>query len=415
MKLLLLILRNVGRNKLRSVLTALAVLFLVVVFSLLTTVLRFLDRTMQQKASDIPVVLTERYRFPSRFDRRHLEQIVYPGSKLNSELSQLPGFRHEKHTLWHFIFFTIDPERKDKNLQFGVIATLPEKIPLMIDELEGLDPKLCELMKKPPRSRLENAGILMGPERLAMIKKKVGDVFRATAISHHEGTGTRQPIEMELEIVGELPGESRWTQSALMDYAYLDRVLHKKESELDGKIMLGWLKFEDQASANQASELIERDIADIKSEIASTAMSRFMDPYKAILNGVKFFLIPAIVLVMALIVANAISITVRERTTETAVLKVLGFRPQQILFLILGEAVLIGAIAGFLGAAMTYVLVNRGGGIKVPMGFFPVFFVPGQVLWWGAALGVATALLGGIIPAWRARTVKVAEVFSKVT
>ena len=45
---------------------------------------------------------------------------------------------------------------------------------------------------------------------------------------------------------------------------------------------------------------------------------------------------------MALVIANAISISVRERRTEMAVLKVLGFRPGQILVLVLGEALLIG-------------------------------------------------------------------------
>ena len=42
-------------------------------------------------------------------------------------------------------------------------------------------------------------------------------------------------------------------------------------------------------------------------------------------------LVPAIVITMAMILANAISISVRERLTEMAVLKVLGFGPGRIL------------------------------------------------------------------------------------
>jgi putative ABC transport system permease protein len=200
-----------------------------------------------------------------------------------------------------------------------------------------------------------------------------------------------------------------------MDYAYLDRILKEKKSEMDGKIMLGWLKMDDQESASQSSAVIEQHISDIKSEIASSGVSRFMEPYKALLNGLKFLLVPAILAVMTVIVANAISITVRERTREMAVLKVLGFRPPQILFLVLGEGLLIGILAGAVGAALTYVLVNYWrGGIKIPIAFFPVFFVPAQVFWWGPTLGAATAMLGGIIPAWTARKVRVSEVFAKV-
>jgi len=414
MKLFLLICKNMRRNILRSVLTALAVIVLVVIFSMLVTVVRFLNLAMSQRAGDVPVVLTERYRLPSRFDRRYLEQIVHPGSTLNRELRQLSGFDGEKYTLWHFVVFTLDPTMQDKDKQFFAIATIPEKIPAMIDDLEGLDPQLCELMKRPPRSRLDNAGIVVGPDRLKTIGKKVGDVFKALAFSHRDGTGSRQPIEMELEIVGQIPENSRWAQAAFMDYAYLDRVLKEKKNELDGKIMLGWLKFGDQESAGTGSGIIERDITDIKSEIASTSIGRFLEPYKDLLNGIKYLLIPAIVIVMTIIVANAISITVRERTSEMAVLKVLGFRPQQILTLVLGEGFLLGVLSGTIAATLTYLLINARGGIKLPIAFFPVFFVPAHVFWWGPTLGVLTAVAGGIIPAWIARNVKVSEVFSKV-
>ena len=41
-------------------------------------------------------------------------------------------------------------------------------------------------------------------------------------------------------------------------------------------------------------------------------------------------------------------------------------------------------------------------------------YVPADAVWWGIAIGTGTALLGSILPAWTARNVKVAEVFSKV-
>src|SRR5262249_9895208 len=202
---------------------------------------------------------------------RHLEQIIYPGSALNDELCQVAGFHAEKHTLWHFVVFTLDPELKDKDLQFFVIATFPEKIPTMIDGMDNLDPRACERMKKPPRSGLANAGLLMGSDRLAKLNKKVGDVFKARSVSHREGTGARRPIELEFEIVGKVPASSRWAPGAFMDYAYLDRVLKDKNSELDGKINLAWLKVDDLDSANAVSGAIERSIPDIKCETAATS------------------------------------------------------------------------------------------------------------------------------------------------
>ena len=53
---------------------------------------------------------------------------------------------------------------------------------------------------------------------------------------------------------------------------------------------------------------------------------------------------------LSLVIANAISISVRERRMELAVMKVLGFRPLQILVLVLGESLLLGVTAGFVAA-----------------------------------------------------------------
>ena len=83
--------------------------------------------------------------------------------------------------------------------------------------------------------------------------------------------------------------------------------------------------------------------------------------------------------------------------------------------LVLGEALAIGSIAGLTSAVLTYLLINDVlGGIKFPVGMINSMYVPGDAVWWGIGIGVGTALLGSFVPAWTARNVKVAEVFSKV-
>jgi putative ABC transport system permease protein len=118
---------------------------------------------------------------------------------------------------------------------------------------------------------------------------------------------------------------------------------------------------------------------------------------------------------MALIIANAISISVRERRTEMAVLKVLGFTPGRILALILGEACLVGGVGGLLSAAFLYGAIHIGmGGFPFQIAFFPKFDIYIDSIWWGFLFGTITSLLGSIVPAWSARTIKVSEVFAKV-
>jgi putative ABC transport system permease protein len=116
---------------------------------------------------------------------------------------------------------------------------------------------------------------------------------------------------------------------------------------------------------------------------------------------------------MVLLIANAISLNVRERTNEMAVLKVLGFQPWQLLVLVLGEALLLGAGSGLLAGSLIYFIANSLlGGIKLP-GSQP-FPVPWTAILWGTSVGGATALIGSVLPAWKARTVKASEVFARV-
>lgn len=411
MKLFRLILKNLFRNKVRSILTALAIFLLVAIFTLIATVIRFLDNQMAEQSKDVLAVVTERYRIPSRFDRKYMEDVATTGSTLNSNLSNIEGFHGENTNVWHFTLFTLDPTMQDKDTFFFVIACWPEKINTMVDGMKGFDDdgKWANLMKHPPVSGVDNIGILLGPERLKKLNKKVGDVFKATSIVHKGADGKQ--VEFELEIVGELPGGSRWAQGGFMDYEYLNRVLKAVNCDLDGKVNLGWIMTDTQQSAIQSAGTIESYLPDVKCETLSSAVSRFLEPFKDILWGVKWLLVPAIFTVMTVIVANAISITVRERRMEIAVLKVLGFGPNQIMFLILGEGVLLGTVAGGLSALTVWALMNN---VKLQILFFGGFNVPDEAIAWGFGAGAVTAAIGSIIPAISARWIKVVDVFSKV-
>ena len=138
----------------------------------------------------------------------------------------------------------------------------------------------------------------------------------------------------------------------------------------------------------------------VKCETASSGIASFLDAYQDLLFGMRWLLVPAILVTMALVIANAISISVRERRIEMAVLKVLGFAPNQILILVLGEALLIGCVSGVVSGWVTKFLINELiGGISLPIAFFGKFFVADAAPWWGLTIGAATALAGSLVPA----------------
>ena len=227
------------------------------------------------------------------------------------------------------------------------------------------------------------------------------------------------------EYVGVFP-EGRYDQSAVMNRDYLNdafdayaRNTGKKHPLAEKTLGLVWLRLKDQDAFNKVADQITSSsrftAPAVKFETASSGISSFLEPYRDLLWGLKWLLVPALLATMALVIANAISISVRERRTEMAVLKVLGYGPGRILALVLGEALLVGAGSGFLSALLTYGLIHvLLGGIKFPISFIPMFDVYIDALWWGVLFGGVTAFVGSIVPAWSARTVNVSEVFAKV-
>jgi putative ABC transport system permease protein len=187
----------------------------------------------------------------------------------------------------------------------------------------------------------------------------------------------------------------------------------------DKTLGLVWLRVDNKADYERvAAQIMSSPLyanPAVKCESASSAVTTFLESLKDIFWAMRWLLAPAVLVTLSLVIANAISISVRERRMEIAVLKVLGFRPGHVLGLILGEAVLIGALSGLASAGGAYVLVNRvAGGINFPIAFFSKFFIPVEAVGWGLAVGTLTAFAGAIVPAWSARAVKVADVFAKV-
>jgi putative ABC transport system permease protein len=152
----------------------------------------------------------------------------------------------------------------------------------------------------------------------------------------------------------------------------------------------------------------------VKMETESSAYGAFLDVFRDLLWALQWLVIPAILATMCLIVANAISISVRERRTEMAVLKVLGFGPKTVVFLVLGESILLGLAGGLLSSGLLYLAITGMGGVPFPIGFFPKYNYPIDMVIFGGLIGFGTSLLGSIVPALSSLSVKASQVFAKV-
>jgi ABC-type antimicrobial peptide transport system permease subunit len=105
---------------------------------------------------------------------------------------------------------------------------------------------------------------------------------------------------------------------------------------------------------------------------------------------------------------NTMLMSVLERTREIGVLRALGWRRRQVIGMILQEALALGVIGGLcgillgIGLGWSLVLLPQIGDMLVPQ------YSP-QLLLEMLAVAVATGLLGGLYPAWRATRMQPVE------
>ncbi len=412
-----LILRSLMRNFLRTSLTYLAIFVLTFVLCAIWSILDFLTALTRQQDGNLKGIITEKYQIPSQMKPSFRENVI----KLIKELppEQQPEVIEDNIMTWAFVGGTLDPEKKTKDNSIFFFCLEPKAVLKMMPGLEDLTGEqqrrlaaAAQRMDEDPRS------VVIGAAKLKEMKKRVGDRIRVTSLNYKD-------LVFDFTIIESFPEGTRWEQSACMNRQYLKSSLDNyagekgKEHPLAEKCMnLIWVRLPNEKAFEALSDKIaspKEFTPAVKMEIESSAYANFLSPYKSLLFFFRWFLSPGLLIITTLVISLVIGIGVRERRTEIAVLKVLGFKPPTILTLVLGEALLVGILSGFISTVTAFTMINAIGGIPLPIGFFGKFFIPENALWWGAAIGAVTSLLGSIIPAINAFLIKASQVFSRVT
>jgi putative ABC transport system permease protein len=402
--------KNVRRNLLRTILVSMAISVLSLVVTAVWSILVPLDAYLMHKTADIKAIVSERWQVPSQMPYSYAPTLERGAPSDRDDIT----IKDEDSMTWSFYFGTTDPAKMSFENFVWFFVMDPRKAPTMMDELEHIDPAYIEAMTKKPQ------GVIMGKDRLKALQKQIGDRMRVTAV------GNYKDLDLEIEVVGIFPDLPNYNQAGIMNRDYLQNSLDAYERQKRQKhpaawanLDMVWLRVPDSKSFGKLTNQIMSSplytTPAVKCETASAGSSAFFDSYKDLLWIFKWLVVPSLLIGMSLVMALAIGISVRERRTEMAVLKVLGFTPGRIMALVLGEAVLVGALSGLLSGLFCYALVNGTiGGIPLPLAWIAMWPILADAFWWGTLFGMVTALVGSIWPAYSARRIKVSEVFAKV-
>ncbi len=386
-KFIILVMKSLGRNKVRTAVTGLGVIVLVAIYAIVTNVTSAVKRKISA-GDQTRLIVSERWTMPSQMPVR-----IIP------EITNLPGVK--SWTSWtFFVGFCDKVPRSDR--QAAVLAVHPQTLREMH---AGLD----ELAEETYDDWLATKdALLVGPAMMQKMGWRVGQqvtVFGARF----------PPVDVSFKIIGTIPG-AEWASALFCRQDYLADA--SQSGDIVNAILLS-VESEERAkelAASLSREYENRQPA-LKIETESAGVARFAARSTAVLQIVDA--VVAILLIdMVIILSNSISISVRERRVEMAVLKVLGFQPLHIAGMIIGEAMLVGGLAGTVGTAIVCTLSTLTQNGTLPLqqwnAFLLQFPVPWTAVGWSGLLGASVGLTGSVFPAMASRKVKVSDVFARI-
>jgi putative ABC transport system permease protein len=199
-------------------------------------------------------------------------------------------------------------------------------------------------------------------------------------------------------------------QSMLFHWKYSD-----ERSLLKGQV--GWFvaQISNPDQATQVATAIDQKFANSSNETKTDTERQFQTSFVSMFGNLNLLLgsIALAVVISTLFVAgNTMAMSVRERTTEIAVMRTLGFPSTTIFLLIAGEGLLMSVVGGVVGVGLARMIVNPD--FMQAGAFIPLFGVNIANVMSGLGLSALIGILAGVIPATMASRLKIVDALRRV-
>lgn len=268
--------------------------------------------------------------------------------------------------------------------------------------------------------RLYPEYLLSDEERLAFLKDRQGAVV-GRKLAQKFGwklgdtvplKGTIYPGTWSFTIRGIYDGAQTRTDEnqMLFHYALVNESIKKRfpgRGDSTGAFIVG---IDQPANAAVVSQAIDAEfrnsLAETLTETEAAFQLSFVSMSDALLAAIEAVSLIVVVIIMV-VMANTMAMTARERLSEYATLKALGFGPGFVARLLLGESLLIAGLGGGLAIALTFPMVAGIG--KGLSSFLPVFEVSGTTVALQALAALVVGLVAAAWPTWRMARIDIVD------
>ena len=266
--------------------------------------------------------------------------------------------------------------------------------------------------------------VLSDAEREAWLRNRTGAIVgRVTADRFGWEVGDRVPIEgtifrtrsgptWEFTIDGiyEAGVEGYDTSTLLFHHQYL------MEANDQGARFIGQyvIRVDDPARSADVAAAIDTRFANSPAETRTSTEQAFLQGFADQIGNIGAIvtaILGAVFFTILVITANTMAQSIRERTSELAVLKTLGFTDRRVLALVLIESLVLAIAGGAVGLGVGWLLIGLG---DPTGGFLAVFLIPTRDLVVGGVLVVLLGFAAGAVPALLATRLRIVDALRKV-
>lgn len=379
MYVLKLLIRNTFRQKLRVALTVLGITIAILAFGLLRTVIdawyagvdassasRLVTRNAISLVFSLPLAYKDRIR-----------QVT--GVKTVSWGNWFGGIYIDEKNF--FPNFAVDPE--------SYLDLYPEFVVPEAQKKDFIrDRKSC----------------VAGRKLVQKHKWKLGDTITLK--------GTIFPGQWEFVLRGVYKGRDKGTDETqfFFHWDYLNETLKKtvpRRADQVGFYMIGVTHPNIAVDvAVSVDRIFKNSLAETLTETEKAFQLSFVAMSEAIIVAIQLVSFVVIIIIMA-VVANTMAMNARERMSEFAVFKTLGFGGFHIGGLIFGESLLVTMTGCAVGIALTFPVAKAFAAAM--SSFIPVFNVEMETLYLDVAASVVIGVVAAVIPTYRAMTIRIAD------
>ncbi len=373
MRILKLIRKNTWRHPLRTSLTVLGMAIAVMAFIMIRTAIEAWYSNSRAAS-------------PNRLVTIHAVSLTFSlPLAYERKIQDVPGVKAVSYAQW-FGGIYVDP--KNFFPQFAIEAK---------SYLDMYPEFLIPADEKDAFMRERNA-CLVGRKLADRFGWKVGDPIRLT--------GTIYPGDWDFVIRGIYVGAKEGTNESnfYFHFQYLDERMRAESPGRAGLVGSFIEQIDDPSKVAQLSDqidaLFKNSTAETKTETEEAFALSFVAMASSIVAGLKIISIMVIGIIL-LVLANTMAMTARERISEYAVMKTLGFRAVHIFGLIFGESILIAVLGGIGGGVLAYsvVLPLMKKGLS---NFFPSVPVELSTFLWAGTAALVVGFLAAIFPTLKA-------------